>query len=1798
MKFRRITALILSIIMVLGMLPFSAAFAQVSADAAAQAQAQADPNAEPELTSDKVVFVSGYGDDSDNGDSEDAPVKTLTKAIQLLGSDGGTVVVCGEVKIEDEPLSNYEYTPDGATEPEVRVDGRFAAPAHTGLVYITASYGGVDYADAGAKITFGSWVDHANPTLKAHHYILGGPTTFENIHFDTYSNPVFYGRGHFITMGEGITSGHALLVLGYDQGTDFTKGEVRSTDTDTHIIIKSGSYSTISGMTRQTTDGAYVGTAYITVENADNIATLAGLSVGATGGYFGNSVIKINGGKFGTLVGAAYNSTHGIHGDVSLTINNATVTGRLGGIAWSGSYNAFGNVTTVVNAGAFNTLDGYSYGTKHSTFGNSSLTVNGGSYNYIDGVTMGDTYKDENDVEHPVVLKSSFGSATTTINGGTVTEYVCGGSYRNDFTAHNVTLNMNADVVYEKAVCGLNVSGDATVNGDVTVNISKGTYNGYVCALSYGGTVSGKPSVYINVSGGNLAKSGASLMLVYKLSKSVVATSDVDVTRAYYNVSGGSIDKIYIGARYVSATGSAPLKCGGMYFTYSGGSIGTISTAWLTGYHKYYFAGDKTYETTTFACGKGGQSGWPAPGDNAFNYVNIGSEYPDAVYLTSESSGGDYANNGLSADKALQSVYDAAVTLGPGGGTIYLLNDIGNFQSPKLDGTLTFSGILPGTSEPNGKGITFDSGNLYLNSNTVFDGVNFRSTQATRLMAFQGHDVTVNANCTSEISGAGAIELVAGYSLDSTSFVLGGKGSLEVSVTRDQTITINAGEWIDFYGGNKRHGQYSSVGTYYGDVEINIGAGATFKNNTPEDDVNPAHAVFLTGMNIVKGSVTANLAGTFDTPVYAVARLGVYFNGVSIKYTESADKEVTRHHIGTDGLAIWKDTKYEADITVNASGSFIREGGKIDAICVPGDTPVYGSYTLDTANGSFASGFVADAKGIIGNAVYTGNGSVNAVNFDKVNGVNSDVDDPVRVITVGDSITWGTCAANSTVDGYTYNLYNNNYPMQLQKLLGENAVVGNYGYPGAHAYYSLFNDYFGSPAYGMSLQFGDADAVIIALGTNDNENVATDGVMIEEGAGYYLDSMRRLIETYHAAYPDAVIYITTALPRWTNEVTTNNTYKVVIPLQQQLAGEYSYTRSIDLFTAMKPYADKDQADDTKVYFADKLHPTNEGYTLMANAVYEGIRADLHRYKYSHTDATCTTSGYDEYLCVICSESYKENYVEPTGHDLYEYDRMDATTSSEGYVDYACYNCDFSTRETLPIVGKTYTRFEVIAPTCTDIGYTRHFCDQDDSYYDDTFIDALGHDEIEAVTAATCHAEGSKSITCSRCDYSKTETIPKLEHVPGDEATCLEPQKCTLCSDVLVEALGHDEALSVTAPTAHTAGYTFAECGRCGHSEKRDWTDATDGIVVFVDTANGKADGDGTLGAPFNTYTAAVNYANRAFDRTIVLMSMVAINSTYTEQNHSGHYTVTSSYGGKTYGGGIDVNGTSHYLFGGDVTFENLTIDIEKTSVWRARYNKVVFGDGVVCTGKAASGFYVVGGDQLNANAKDNGKGTYLEFRSGTFFEIIGGHRSCTPQNAITGDIHIYFGGTATTEKIFISSRDAIGAAPTGNAVLKIDGGIINLYVGATTSKLSEVAKNTPTGDITVYVTENFVVENSFTKETSGIFRGISVSNVFTANAKAALPYINSARVEVDWRVYGELKTAGFVNADGCHDFVSYGTAGDFDGDSSLTNSDVTLLVRHLAGWDTGTRIVDITADGKVNNRDAILLVQKIAGWEE
>lgn len=71
--------------------------------------------------------------------------------------------------------------------------------------------------------------------------------------------------------------------------------------------------------------------------------------------------------------------------------------------------------------------------------------------------------------------------------------------------------------------------------------------------------------------------------------------------------------------------------------------------------------------------------------------------------------------------------------------------------------------------------------------------------------------------------------------------------------------------------------------------------------------------------------------------------------------------------------------------------------------------------------------------------------------------------------------------------------------------------------------------------------------------------------------------------------------------------------------------------------------------------------------------------------------------------------------------------------------------------------------QVVAPTCTQNGYTVHTC-ACGSQYTDSSTNALGHSwgDWKVVSQPTTAREGQKQRSCTRCGGSETASVPRLE----------------------------------------------------------------------------------------------------------------------------------------------------------------------------------------------------------------------------------------------------------------------------------------------------------------------------------------------------------------------------------------------------------------------------------------------------
>lgn len=140
---------------------------------------------------------------------------------------------------------------------------------------------------------------------------------------------------------------------------------------------------------------------------------------------------------------------------------------------------------------------------------------------------------------------------------------------------------------------------------------------------------------------------------------------------------------------------------------------------------------------------------------------------------------------------------------------------------------------------------------------------------------------------------------------------------------------------------------------------------------------------------------------------------------------------------------------------------------------------------------------------------------------------------------------------------------------------------------------------------------------------------------------------------------------------------------------------------------------------------------------------------------------------------------------------------------------------------------------VVAPTCTEQGYTHHVCTVKGCPYDavdDTFVEAAGHKwALTTTLPPTCTEKGTAFYKCSACGATRTEKIALLGHDLSrcdlrPAATCTQPGRavgtCARCGvqiDEVIPAKGHDYSYAETsvAPTCTEPGHYKGTCPTCG-----------------------------------------------------------------------------------------------------------------------------------------------------------------------------------------------------------------------------------------------------------------------------------------------------------------------------------------------------------------------------------------------
>lgn len=194
----------------------------------------------------------------------------------------------------------------------------------------------------------------------------------------------------------------------------------------------------------------------------------------------------------------------------------------------------------------------------------------------------------------------------------------------------------------------------------------------------------------------------------------------------------------------------------------------------------------------------------------------------------------------------------------------------------------------------------------------------------------------------------------------------------------------------------------------------------------------------------------------------------------------------------------------------------------------------------------------------------------------------------IKVACVGNSVTYGYLLPERE---------KNAYPARLQKLLGENYVVKNFGKSGATLLKKGHRPYTEQPEYRQALEFA-AERVIIHLGLND-----TDPRNWPHYRDDFIKDYTELIASFKTANPRCKIWICRLTPighRHPRFRSGTRDWHAAIQKEIETIAAHTEVELIDLEEPLYHRPD---------LFPDALHPNPEGAAILAQTVYAALTGD-------------------------------------------------------------------------------------------------------------------------------------------------------------------------------------------------------------------------------------------------------------------------------------------------------------------------------------------------------------------------------------------------------------------------------------------------------------------------------------------------------------------------------------------------------------------------------------------------------------
>lgn len=551
--------------------------------------------------------------------------------------------------------------------------------------------------------------------------------------------------------------------------------------------------------------------------------------------------------------------------------------------------------------------------------------------------------------------------------------------------------------------------------------------------------------------------------------------------------------------------------------------------------------------------------------------------------------------DGKSASTPCGSLAAAVDALNGAGGTVVLVGDVTvSVQTtlPEQSGDLTFT-AEGGARLVQKQRITFAKNT---NDNVItFDLPVYAAASSPVAVfgSFNSITFTEKFTVTKAATGSGFWFYGGAYTTDAA------KGGVNADYITElpYAITVKNGTFDRFSGGNLRSAGQCLVGAIAAPLTVTVEGGTfgTAGSYDVESNNQQYNGFSVSGQMILADDATLNISGgTFHVPVFMQGRLGL------VAVQASRDSTLTA-----------SDRKYysiDGNLKINISGGSF-DGGMISAYQqqVSHAQVVRGNFDVTiTGTPTFKAGTVLDATAV---KPYAG-GSTRATltmpaaqsgvtvrRFDEVNGAAQSYTEPLRIVTIGDSIT----------EGYGASFATQSYPARIAARLmteGKDTLIANYGLSSggmtmgkaARVYYP------DSLADRLTRTETGADWYVFALGTND-----ADATGYSNGSEkWYVDRYTDFIKAVGDNAETSKVFITNAVHRMTPNVATLRNSSIIRPTQKKIADELSASDP-GKYTFIDLYALTYERTKKGTFISsDKIHPTVDGYIYMAEKVYDAI----------------------------------------------------------------------------------------------------------------------------------------------------------------------------------------------------------------------------------------------------------------------------------------------------------------------------------------------------------------------------------------------------------------------------------------------------------------------------------------------------------------------------------------------------------------------------------------------------------------